>query len=84
MKPNTPLWKTIDEAKPQVGDIIACCDEHRDGGLMFWAGTVTEVEDEFIRMETRGDITGRFIVTCNTFWTPLPAPIPIDPPKDLT
>lgn len=67
-------WINITDAMPAPGDIIACCAEHRDGGLMYWAGTVTAVEPEFARMERRGDRTERFIITHDTFWMRLPDP----------
>jgi hypothetical protein len=67
-----PGWKSILDAKPSPGDIIACYAQHRHGGIMYWAGTVLDVDSGNVLMLTRGENNRRFIITDDTFWIRLP------------
>ena len=72
-------WTKITEQLPAVGSRIACAAEHCEGGMMLWAGIVTEIwEQGFAVMETRGERTRSFIITDDTLWTTLP-PLPNTP-----
>ncbi len=66
-------WVPVTERMPKVGDIIACYAEHKDGGLMYWAGWVFDVVGSSAFMEVRGEVTQRFVITDDTHWMPLPA-----------
>jgi len=75
-----PGWIAISDQLPNVGDVIACAAEHYEGGMMFWAGTVTELwEQGFAVMETRREKTRSFVITDDTLWMLLP-PLPNDNP----
>ena len=65
-------WVRIADQLPNAGDSVACVAEHKDGGLMEWAGRIIYAEHGHALMETRGAKTCRFILTCDTLWLRLP------------
>lgn len=66
-------WTSIEDQLPEVGDIVACMADHKDGGKTFWAGVVVEKwGDDFAIMETRDKNPNRFIITFDTEWIKLP------------
>ena len=71
--PTGSAWISASSQLPAMGDTIACAAEHRDGGMMFWAGTVTQIlRESFAVMETRGERSHSFVITRDTLWMRLP------------
>jgi hypothetical protein len=68
-------WTRIEDGLPKYGDRIACCAEHRNGGMMYWAGRVVRVRNRFALIEVRDPNARRFILTFDTMWLRLP-PLP--------
>ena len=70
-------WIPISEQLPESGQVIACAAPHRAGGLMYWAGTVADVNGPWVIMVKRGEHERRFIITHDTLWVPLPGYKPV-------
>lgn len=75
-------WRRIVDEQPNKGDIVACRAEHREGGWMYWAGTVESVNGRYVTMTTRGERDRTFFITHDTLWMRLEKPnAPIHPPR---
>lgn len=73
-------WTLVSDQLPAVGDVIACAERRRDGGMMYWAGTVIELSppEGIAFVDVRGQTLLQFKASGDTLWIKLP-PLPIAP-----
>lgn len=66
-------WRTIEDARPAVGDLIACSAFDESGSRIFWAGHITEQAGkmEVMMLDDDGE---PFVVTYDTLWIKIPEP----------
>lgn len=70
-------WQLIDDARPEIGDLIACCAPAATEGVIYWSGVVIEKNGpwDIMRTGAKGhDEEREFIITYDTLWLKIPKP----------
>lgn len=67
-------WRTIEDVRPEIGDLIACSARDDAGDPIYWAGHVIEKDGDWDIMKDAGERDEPFILTPDTLWIKIPEP----------